>query len=323
MNMPIIDLIKNENNQRKIAITKLNSYISNPGRFSTLIIGFRGTGKAYWLTQIQELHKKSTNNLDGITFVNAIKASGFTEKDWIKTFKEANKGLLVITDIEELTKASQATLFEGISTGEGGKFGFKEKVHDIRIAFTSTKSISSLRDSETYLTHKFFDRICQFAVKLPSYKDGNRKIWQDFKKTWKKMCFQQHNKLPGIELREWLENSSVILHGNFRDLDKLAINWHNYRLNDSIEEEKILNLVRSDFDAFYRYPEHNSDIKREFEISEDLTWYDNLDNFKEAYTSFIKERYGSLKQGAKRAGISHRTMERWANGKGRKNERII
>ena len=320
-NMNIDSLIKNENSKRKTAITKLNVYLTNPGRFSILIIGFRGTGKAHWLTELQKLHKEANLNLDSITFINALKANGFSEVDWIKTFKNTNNGLLVITDIEELTKKNQAVLFEGISTGEGGKFGFKKKEYIIRIAFTSTKSISILRDSETYLTHKFFDRICQFAVKLPSYSDGNINVWKDFKKTWNKMCFEQHNKIPGNELKEWLENSSIILHGNFRDLDKLAINWHNYRLQDTIEEENILSHVKSDFDEFYRFPEHNQDLKRTFEISEDLPWIDNLDNFKEAYTRFIKEKHGTLKQGAKKAGISYRTMERWENGRGtRKKE---
>lgn len=319
--MSITSLIKNENRQRKQAITKLNSYLTNPGRFSILVLGFRGTGKAHWLTEVQKRHKESNLNLDSICFINALKANTFTEKGWIKTFKETNKGLLVISDIEELSKESQAILFEGISTGEGGEFGFKEKVYDIRIAFTSTKNISILRDSETYLTHKFFDRICQFAVKLPSYTRGDNKIWPDFKKTWKKMSFQKHNKIPGHELKDWIENSNIILHGNFRDLDKIAINWHNYRLQDNIEEKNILDLVEKDFNEFYRFPEHNHDLIRAFEISEDLPWNDNLDNFKEAYTRFIKDtNNGSLKQGAKKAGISYRTMERWENGRGTKKK---
>ncbi|WP_282147880.1 sigma 54-interacting transcriptional regulator [Algibacter lectus] len=318
--MTVESLIKNENKQRKQAIKKLNSYLTNPGRFSILVIGLRGTGKAHWLSELQKLQNKPSLNLNSITFINALNANMFAEEDWIKTFKNTNNGLLVISDIEELTKKNQAVLFEGISTGEGGKFGFKEKEYAIRIAFTTTKSISSLRDSETYLTHKFFDRICQFAVKFPSYHRGDRNIWQDFKKTWKKMCFKEYNSLPGEAFKEWLENGNIILHGNFRDLDKLAINWHNYRLQEDIDEENILELVKSDFNDFYRFPEHNVNLKREFEISEDINWNDNLDNFKEAYTRFIKERYGSLKQGAKKAGISYRTMERWANGKGKKKE---
>ncbi|PKG52336.1 sigma 54-interacting transcriptional regulator [Olleya sp. 1-3] len=313
--MDFDSLIENENRQRKQAITKLNAYLTNPGRFSILVLGFRGTGKAHWLTELQKLHKESHLNLNSITLINALKTNTFTEKDWIKTFKEINKGLLVITDVEELSKESQATLFEGISTGDGGKFGFKEKVYNIRIAFTSTKSISSLRDNETYLTHKFFDRICQFTVKFPSYIGGDRNIWKDFEKTWNKMSFKEKNEIPKKELRKWLENGSNILHGNFRDLDKLAINWHNYRLQDNIEEENILDLVEKDFNEFYRFPKHNVDLTRAFEISEDITWKDNLDNFKEAYTRFIKDtNNGSLKQGAKKAGISYRTMERWANG---------
>lgn len=318
--MNITSLIENENRQRKQAITKLNTYLTNPGHFSTLVLGFRGTGKAHWLTKVQKQQKESNLNLDSICFINALKANTFTEKDWEATLKKNNNGLLVITDIEELTKKSQASLFEGISTGEGGKFGFKEKAYDIRIAFTSTKSISSLRDSETYLTHKFFDRICQFAVKFPSYIGGDRNIWRDFEKTWNKMSFKEKNNIPGKELKEWLENGSNVLHGNFRDLDKLAINWHNYRLQDNIKEENILELVKSDFNEFYRFPEHNHDVIKAFEISEDMTWNDNLDNFKAAYARFIKERYGSLKQGAKGKGVSYRTMERWANGKGKKKK---
>ncbi|WP_405376987.1 sigma 54-interacting transcriptional regulator [Nonlabens sp. Asnod3-A02] len=318
--MNIDSLLREENSRRKKAIKKLNSYLTNPGRFSILVIGLRGTGKAHWLTQLQKHHEAYSRNLESITFINALKSNHFTITDWESTFKKSNNGLLVLTDIEELNKEGQATLFEGISTGEGGKFGFNEKIYDIRIAFTSTKSISSLRDSQAYLTHKFFDRICQFAVKFPSYHQGDRNTWKDFKKTWSKMSFEEHNHLPGIELKEWLENGSIILHGNFRDLDKLAINWHNYRLQDGIEEEHILELVKSDFNDFYRFPEHNDNLKREFEISEDITWNDNLDNFKEVYTRFIKEKYGSLKQGAQKAGISYRTMERWANGRGKKIE---
>lgn len=319
--MNIENLLKKETKVRKLAVNKLNSYLTNPGRFSILVIGRRGTGKAHWLNQIQITHKSSSINLDNINFINAIKSNHFTEIEWENTFKKSNNGLLVITDVEELNKKGQATLFEGISTGEGGKFGFNKKIYDLRIAFTSTKSISALRDNETYLTHKFFDRICQLAVELPFYNGGDRFIWKDFKTTWSKMCFKEHNSLPEEELKEWLENGNNILHGNFRDLDKLAINWHNYRLQVNIKEEDILNLVKDDFVKFYRFPEHNDNLKRKFEISEDITWHDNLDNFKEAYTRFIKEKYGSLKQGAKSAGISYRTMERWENGKGNKKEK--
>lgn len=311
----IESLIKQENKGRKAAINKLNSYLTNPGRFSILIIGHRGTGKTHWLKELQKVHEKSGFNLKSIFFLTALKANSFTEKKWEDLLNNNNKGLFVITDVEELTKESQSLLFEGISTGEGGKFGFKEKIFDLRIAFTTTKSISALRDTETYLTHKFFDRICQFAVKFPCYQRGDNNIWKDFKKTWKKMCFEKQNTLPGIELKEWLESTSIILHGNFRDLDKLAINWHNYRLQEGFKEENILNLVQSDFFNFYRFPEHNDDIKKTFEIDEDSNWYDNKDNFKAAYTKYLKEKHGTLRKGAKEAGVSYRTMERWSNGK--------
>ncbi|QHI35294.1 hypothetical protein IMCC3317_06400 [Kordia antarctica] len=305
------DLFKTEIGKRREAVQKLNSFITNPGRFSILFLGSRGTGKAHWLKELQEFYKKEADlNLQKSVFIGAANSNKNGENDWIKIFEKVNHGLLVITDVEELTKESQALLFKGISSGQGGKFGFDKKEYDIRIAFTSTKSVSSLRDSEVYLAHKFFDRICQFAVELPSYKDYNRSIWKDFKKTWNKMSFEKENNLPEGKLREWLENQGHSFYGNFRDLDKIAVNWHNYRLQGN-SEEKILDLLRKDFDRFYKFPEHSDNFIKEFQISEDSNWKANLNDFKLFYKQYISEKYGSLRKGETETAISYRTMERW------------
>lgn len=302
-------IFRNETKQRKKSITKLHSYLTNPGRFSVLLLGLRGTGKKHWLKKIQHIYKDDELNLNSIVFASALAANKKKETDWDNLFKLSNNGLLVISDIESLNKESQGILFEGISTGKGGKFGFNEKKYDIRIAFTSSKSISTLRDTETYLSHYFFDRICQFAVKLPSFEEANKTIWADFKKSWDKMCFEKHNNYPN-NLKKWLETFNQPLHGNFRDLDKLAINWHNYRLQEK-KEEDILNLVKSDFISFYHFPEHNSDVNNLMEISEDQSWSKNLDNFRAFYKNYLIEKYGSIRKGAKISGLSHRTIESW------------
>lgn len=308
------DIVKSESKRRKEALLKLHSFITNPGRFSVLLLGARGTGKTYWLQNFQNLYKTNSRILDSIYLLNASNANSYSESDWTEIFKKTNKGLLVIKDVENLSKKTQALLFDGISTGQGGKLGFKKKEFDIRIAFTSTKDISKLRDNELYLSHKFFDRICQFAVELPTHETGSSYIWEDFKKTWKKMNFQSHSELPSADLREWLESNNLTLFGNFRDLDKIAIIWHNYRLLGT-NEDSILLKVKSDFINFCKYPENKSDEKKQLEIRSEFTWADNLDYFKMKYVEYLIEKYGKLKIGAKEADVSYRTMERWASAK--------
>lgn len=303
-------LLKSESKRRKEAISKLHSYVINPGRFSILLLGARGTGKTYWLQELQNLYKTKSIFLDNITLINSSVINSYSKSDWTKVFEKSNNGLLVIQDIENLNKESQALLFDGISTGQGGKIGFEKKEFDIRIAFTSSKNIALLRDNELYLSHKFFDRICQFAVELPSYEKGSSIIWKDFVKTWRKMNFQEHLDLPSTELKDWLESNNLTLFGNFRDLDKIAIIWHNYRLLGT-EEASILDKVKKDFINFCKYPENKSDGKKHLEIRSELSWDDNLHYFKMRYKEYIIAKYGSLKLGAKEAGNSYRTMERW------------
>lgn len=309
MSNKIIKLIKGEGKKRKAAIIKLNSYLTNPGRFSILILGFRGTGKAHWLKEIQNIYKEDNKILDHIVSISAFNTNKYNEQDWTNLFNDSDNGLLVISDIEDLNKESQGLLFNGISTGDGGMFGFKEKEFNIRIAFTSTKDITTLRDNETYLTHKFFDRICQFAVKMPTFDEANYFIWEDFKKSWDKMSFESHNEYPeGLKI--WLNKLESPLYGNFRDLDKLAINWHNYRLLNK-KEDKILKLVRDDFFNYYHFPEHKTDINNEFEISKSTGWDGNLKNFRLFYKNYIKTKHGSLRKGEIESKMSYRTMEGW------------
>ncbi len=46
--------------------------------------------------------------------------------------------------------------------------------------FVSSFDITLLRDTEQYLLHTFFDRIAQLVTKLPSFKDSDRNIYEDF-----------------------------------------------------------------------------------------------------------------------------------------------
>ena len=217
----------------------------------------------------------------------------------------------MIDEVEELSKQTQAILFEFLSTSNG-KYGWKEKKHQCRIVFVSSFEIKTLRDNEEYLLHKFFDRISQLVVAFPSYAEKNISIWEDFVTTWKKMDFPQ-DKLPKDELEGWLQEHSHKFHGNFRDLDKLAINWCNYQLC-GLKEKDILGRVSKDFFSLYHFPEHKSENKNAFYIKENMDFYNEIQPmFLKFIKSFAKSKYGKLSKApdGKPLGVPYRTMERW------------
>lgn len=301
--------IKAEAKERIVAISKLEGFLTNPGRFSVLVLGMRGTGKTHWIQEIQKIHRND-KHLSGLISVNAALTNDKLRDYWEEKFEQAHKKLLVIEDVDALSKESQEILFEGLSTGDGAKYGFDEKKYEFRIAFTSTFDVKTLRDNEEFLLHKFFDRISQFVVKMPSYNDLKQGVWHDFQSTWRKMKFKSYKELPGIELKKWLEDHAHELHGHFRDLDKIAINWHHQRIS-KVKEDNILALVTQDFRELFHFPEHKSELSNTLHIDSSLDWEGNMRKFRKYYKDWIKIEFGSLRKGETKAGISFRTMERW------------
>ncbi len=236
--------------------------------------------------------------------------NGKNEKDWEKLFILANNGLLIVDEVEKLDKLAQEILFLAMETGAGGKFGFSKKKYTIRIAFTSTLDVTSLRDSEKYLMHKFFDRIAQLIVKFPSYQEHQPLIENDFLATWNKMRFPPEG-FPDKNALNWLSEIAEKLHGNFRDLDKIAINWRNLQLS-KVDEEKILKKVKEEFEKYYHFPEHKPETENAFLIDTDM---DYTKQILPGLRSFVKEyalrlNNGNIK-GKKPFGVSYRTMEKW------------
>lgn len=291
------------------AVEKLEHYLLNPGRFSILLLGLRGTGKSHWLQIIQDGYQNEEVCLNGIVSINASLAQ--TErKYWNEIFEKAHKKLLVIDNVEKLSTECQDLLLEGLSTEKGANYGFDKKEFNFRLVCTSTFDVTTLRDTEEHLSNSFFDRIAQLVVQLPSYQDIPSAIWNDFLLTWNKMSFMDNSDLPGDYLKVWLEKYAPNLHGNFRDLDKIAINWHQYRLMKE-KEENILKFVRSDFNEFIHFPEHRSELPVAFYIEGNCTFEDNLKDFRRQYKKYLVSKYGTLRKGEKEAGKSYRSMERW------------
>jgi len=304
------NFIEHQPDFRKKSILTLLGYLTNPGRFSVLILGARGTGKSHWLSEISK-HYKCNDCLSEIVSVNGWIVKDFNEKDWELIFEKANGKILVIDEVEQLSKSTQAILFEFLSTTDG-KYGWEEKKYQCRLVFTSTFDIKTLRDNENHLLHKFFDRISQLVVSFHSFSEMNSSICEDFINTWRKMGFPD-NEIPKRDFDTWLRTYSNRFHGNFRDLDKLAINWRNYQLL-GINNSEILGMVVEDFFSIYHFPEHNQENKNAFYLSEDMDYYnDLLPKFRRFVREYAKRKYVRLSKAPEGApfGVPYRTMERW------------
>lgn len=302
-----MEKLGNQQKNRKNQIEFLKGCLSNPGKFSILLLGNRGVGKSHWINSISK-SENGDNKVNEVyaPFLNSMDASAINQ-----VFIDSTDKILLIKDIELLNKEKQDILFQILSTSNG-QYGLTEKTIECRVVFTSTFKIETLRDSERYLNHRFIDRIAQLIVKLPSFQDGNRNIFNDFKATWGKMKFPE-NHFPNI-IESWLVEKGHNFFGNFRDLDKIAINWNNLQ-NLGMDEDKILEKVQEDFNQFYHFPENQLENKNYFPIDDDSDYYEELlPNFRNHLKQRSLEIYGGdLKKAPNKKpfGVGYRTMERW------------
>ena len=295
-----------EPKKREKAVEKLLSAMNNGGNFSVLLLGAPGTGKTHWINWCSEQEQ-----LQKFNAVHEI-SSGLAEDSlefWNEELKKADKKVMVIDEIEKLSHKSQELLFKALSTKDG-KFGFGEKNLDFLPVFTSCISIENLQKDRRILLSKFFDRISQFVIELPDFNTTDREIFNDFTKTWSKMNFE--NKLPDLDdFKTWLNENAHRMHGNFRDLDKIAINWNLHKIGNK-EDDKILKEVKNDFEKYLHHPNLSSTDINTFVFDEDSNYEQLLNDFRAKLKSWsMAINNGNIREAAKMLGISHRTMHRW------------
>ena len=307
--------MEKEHEKRKAELKKLKAMMNYPGRFPILLIGDTGVGKTHWIIKLNKKVKEFKNK---IKFINS--GLHLSKKEyWKDKLKKANKSFLVIEDIERLDKISQELLFDALST-TNGKYGFEKKNIETRIIFTSTFSIDKLRDDRRYLSAKFFDRISQFVVVLPNFEKTQTNIYTDFIATWEKFFKEVpefKNSYPkSKEFITWLEGEAYRLHGNFRDLDKIVINWNlhqiSYGKKHKDNELKILNKIKKDFKELLHNPSRKIYDDNTFVFREDTDYGNLLNDFKAKLKKWALEYNNNDKHKAARMlKISYRTMERW------------
>jgi len=299
--------IDKQHPKRITAIEKLTNAMHYPGMHSILVIGDSGTGKTHWIEKIVE-------GKDHEYFQNGIHSvyGGLSEENleyWQETIQEAHGKVLLVEEVEKLSSKSQDLLFEALSTTTG-YFGFKEKKYRFVLIFTSTFPIKKLRDDRRFLTAKFFDRISQFVIEFPNFNTTQTAIYKDFKATWDKMNFAEDCP-ESEELKTWLRSEAYRIHGNFRDLDKIAVNWNMYQLQSKTESE-ILELIKKDFKNLLHNPSQKIYEENTFVFDEDSDYGHMIQDFKAKLKQWaLALNENNIRKAAKMLRVSHRTMERW------------
>lgn len=254
----------------------LESYLRNPAEvFSILILGERGTGKTSFITKSGETMCKEVVHVNCASFSDETMAlsqlfgymkGAFTGavEETKGYFQEANGNILFLDEIHHLSPLVQAKMMTALQTEpKGTKNQGKYKISKVgstkseyisfRPIFATNRDIASLREK---LEPDFFDRISQLIVEIPSIREQKLDIYREFEDVWKAMDFQKENKIPAYnDFKNWLKK--LELHGNYRTLQTIAINWHQARLmlkneqKGQIEKEKdAFEFVKSQYKKY-------------------------------------------------------------------------
>lgn len=313
--------------KRQTVLGKLSVFLQNPGRFTVLVAGDRGTGKRFAIEQTFDAFDKQNadvNCLSQLKFVEAIDLP--LDKTKMNALLESShQGLLVVEDVEQLQPDQQRLLFEAMST-TNGLFGIDQKKYAIRMVFTSSADLDLLRDEDYYLSGRLWDRISQLIVRLPSYSDDEGEVVNDFEATWNKMKFETIESYKGLSgcpknanWERFLQDNATKFTGGFRDLDKLVCMYFNYRIllygdkRKVIEEtdKKVIEAVKEDFFTQYQLQENIGNTLSEFKIQRGASWSQIQSNLKDQMRRWGKKEYGTIKATETELGLKHGTMKNW------------
>lgn len=307
-------------------IELLEQFLRNPGRFSVLILGERGTGKTKWVKQIaqEKLNVKvvvancasfsDDTMAESELFGHAKGAFTGASTDKTGLLKEADKGILFLDEVHTLSPRVQEKIMTSLQTeGSGahkGKFCIRRLGDNsatyvsVRPVFASNLKLEELRKR---VLPDLYDRISQLVVEFPSLLNSNLDFYSEFKKVWTDMQFKEFPIEPSSqEFKKWLKR--IPLEGNYRTLQSIAISWHQGRLifkNKS--EDSVFDFVREQFSKFHStsgvvqnqkiYNFRKGLSKKELELEYQKALYD---------WAISKDGYGSVTEAQK--GLRHKRL---------------
>jgi len=313
-------------NKREKAKELLKHYLSNPGRFSILIFGERGTGKSMWVNyfaKIMNIHKDNFIEISCASFTDdniaevelfGVKKGVFTgvyEREGV--FEKAKNGILFFDEIHTLSPRVQEKLMTTLQTEPNGKyqgqFSFSvvgettKKYSNARVVFATNKTVTELKKE---LLPDFYDRVAQLIVEFPALKETKKTLLDDFANVWDNMDFKHKNEKPILkEFSKWLKR--INLSGNYRDLEKIAILWHQGRLMNLETEEKIFEWIKSQIKTYHSDNSISNDIQ--FNFRKGKTHDELLKEYKNAMYEWAIESFENQKEAAKALGYKSNRLD--------------
>jgi len=291
----------------------IKSALLNPNMISILVVGPSGCGKTNKVEIICNDLSLSRSSIPARFAPDSVEGWN----SLMKGLKSEDKRVLIIDHVEDMLHDSQAAMFHLFSNQLGDLTTFPNKENNgIKVVFTSLKSIGELRTNADLIMPHVYDRISQIIVRMdPIEKLGD--VWGLFQEVWKAMDFEQHKGLPKPEagLRMWLSANVYKMNGNFRDLEKLAIRWHNRRLM-GMEENEILENIIIEYNegGFGAEPEEEGNT---FTFPDPdgntVNWQSIEADFRKHIRLWSIEKYGTARVAAQKLGVSTKTLERWNN----------
>jgi hypothetical protein len=327
---------------RKEAFYRLKVFLSNPGKFSLLVIGGRGVGKHFTIQQAfaqayEEIkyEEEIVNSLclNKLNFIDSLNFPS-SNQDLDQLLQDHANETLVVEDIENLSEAQQKIIIKAMSTVDGN-FGISEKIN-IRFVFSSSVEVASLRQDGELLLGSFWDRISQLVVEIPGFKDEKEFMSLYFKATWEKMKFEDigayrsYATLPVQDrLMSFLESYCDKFDGCFRDLDKLAIMFINYRIVhyqqgeriNEASEKVIISKVKADFVGKNQLKSIGVLSTSTFQIREGFSMEELYGQFRTQVRNWGTARYGSVGRAEEKLSLKPGTMKNYKEGKATKKER--
>lgn len=305
-------MIPKKEDDRIIAKNKLTVFFKNPGYFIILVLGDNGVGKTFTINEVL-----AENEIEKFNFYYPFEI-GETIEEIGEIFKHE---YIILKNVEELSEKQQLILTKALSTNSEGHVGLGRNKGLKRIIFTSSYQVEQLTEGIDRLNVRFWDRISQLVIKLPSFKDYSSTIVEDFYSVWKIMDFKEYPKTPEDgDFQFWLKNNCQNFSGNYRDLDKLAILWHQYRIIEygdakqkfkSDIEARVFRKVRSDFEEYNHFPPQRTNTSNIFEFEKGKTWEKIERDFHSQFKSWVKDNYPSIKQATQELKMPLRKMDKW------------
>ncbi|MDZ7815401.1 MAG: sigma 54-interacting transcriptional regulator [Planctomycetota bacterium] len=298
-----------------------------------VILGERGVGKSKLIRDLKSDNRKVvTRNCasfqDDTTSESELFGhvkGAFTDatKDKVGAFEEARGQILFLDEVHHLSLRVQAKLLLAIQTDDEGNFsirpfgGNEPKKMRCKLVFASNRPIKELINS---LSRDFFDRISQQVIYLPPLRECLDDLQSDFVIVWKRLKLSSDcpiGKENEPQLLPWLREYVTENHGNFRDLQKVAITCHNY---SELKAEKSEVCSTSLMSFLREQLAYTSLAAEEQEFSTGKTAKQIVVRYKQRLAEWAIMRFGSASAAAEHFRnlgdkIAMETLYRWKNRK--------